>query len=177
MSNVQLVSLMKWAFLWDDLLFGLPRQWDADYPESLYTSHLTSAKLQFFPQSNRTHKKRKPKNCPRFCFSGGLGSRLRGFGVILRGTQRLLSTTEATKTRAKRARTRGQAARPKSPRGFSALARFYLLCAPNQNRRATQANRCPRKSLVTQQREHTTFSSTLGLGSVSMACVSIINLK
>ena len=29
--------------------------------------------------------------------------------------------------------------REQSPRGFSALARLYLLCAPNQNRHATQA--------------------------------------
>ena len=29
--------------------------------------------------------------------------------------------------------------REQFPRGFSALARLYLLCAPNQNRHATQA--------------------------------------
>ena len=40
---------------------------------------------------------------------------------------------KAATTPAKRART------TQSPRGFSVLAGLYLLCAPNQNRHATQA--------------------------------------
>ena len=80
---------------------------------------------------------------------------------------------------------RGQSKREREakPRGPNLLAvslpspAFIYFAKPNQNRHATQANRCLRTSLVAQQREHTNFSSTLGFESVSMVCVSIIILK